>query len=238
MKESYDTGSLSRIGRDKICPVVRVLIGILLLVPAAIAAGPPSILPGGIVPLYGTAPVIQPGSWVSIYGANLIAGTVPESWAGDYPTTLGGTMVTINGKYAYLSYASPGLINLQAPDDPARGPVKVTVTTSAGSTSATVTLADQSPSFSLLGDGKHVAGIIVRPDGSGSNGTGANSYDILGPAGTALGYKTVSAKAGDVVVLFGQASERPVPYCPRDNRTAARPRRRLPRSSSASTAAL
>jgi uncharacterized protein (TIGR03437 family) len=163
----------------------------------------PAISPGGIVPLDSTSSSIQPGSWVSIYGTNLITGSIPQNWSGQYPISLGGTSVTIDNKSAYLSYAAPTLINLQAPDDNTRGPVNVTVTNANGSATATVTLADQSPSFSLLGDAIHVAGIIVRPDGSGAYGLGANSYDILGPTGTSLGYRTVAAKAGDTVVLFG-----------------------------------
>ena len=162
----------------------------------------PAISPGGIVPLYGTSSSIQPGAWISIYGTNLIIGATPRNWNGDYPTALGGTSVTINNKPAYLSYAAPTQINLQAPDDDARGLVNVTVTNANGSATGTVTLASQSPSFSLLGDGKHVAGIIVRPDGSGAYGSGANSYDVLGPTGTSLGYKTVAGKAGDTVVIF------------------------------------
>jgi uncharacterized protein (TIGR03437 family) len=54
-------------------------------------------------------------------------------------------------------------------------------------------MAGVAPSFSLL-DGKHVTGIILRPNGA---------YDIIGPAGSSLGYATVAAKAGDVVELFG-----------------------------------
>ena len=91
----------------------------------------PAISPGGVVPLYGTVNIIQPGGWVSIYGTNLAAGTAV--WNGDFPTSLGGTSVTINGKPAYLSLVSPGQINLQAPDDTATGAVPVVVTTSAGS---------------------------------------------------------------------------------------------------------
>ncbi len=163
----------------------------------------PSISPGGVVPVFGTSSSIQPGSWISIYGTNLITGSIPESWSGNYPTVLGGTSVTIDNKLAYLAYAAPTLINLLAPDDDTRGPVNVSVNNANGSATASVTLAAQSPSFSLLGDGKHVAGIIVRPDGSGSNGSGANSYDILGTTGTSLGYKSVAARAGDTVVLFG-----------------------------------
>ena len=50
-------------------------------------------------------------------------------------------------------------------------------------------------------DAKHVAGIILRSNGSGAYGGGA--YDIVGPTGSALGYATVAAKAGDSVELFG-----------------------------------
>lgn len=174
----------------------------------------PAISPGGIVPLFGTAPAIEPGSWISIYGTNLISGSVPESWAGNYPMILGGTSVAIDNKPAFLAYASATQLNLQAPDDAIRGAVNVTVTTGTGSTTGTVMLADQSPSFSLLGDGKHVAGIIVRPDGSGAYGSGVNSYDIIGPTGTSLGYRTVAAKAGDTVVLFGVGFGPTVPPIP------------------------
>jgi len=157
----------------------------------------PSISPGGIVPLCGTVSIIQPGEWVSIFGNNLASGT--DVWNGDFPTSLGGTKVEIDGKAAYLQFVSPGQINLQAPDDTARGPVTVVVTTAAGTATAIVTLSQFSPSFDLLQTG-HVAGIILRPDGSGAYGGGA--YDILGPTGNSLGYPTVAAQAGDTVELF------------------------------------
>jgi uncharacterized protein (TIGR03437 family) len=184
-------------------------IGFFLAAPGQAA---PSIAPGGVVPLYSSASSIQPGSWVSIFGNNLIAGTAPVIWNGNYPTTLGGTTVTINNKPAYLSYVSPTQINLQAPDDTTRGSVNVVVATANGSATSTVTLADQSPSFSLLGDAKHVAGIIVRTDGSGAYGGG--TYDIVGPAGTSLGYPTVPAKAGDYVILFGVGFGLTNPFVP------------------------
>jgi uncharacterized protein (TIGR03437 family) len=122
------------------------------------------------------------------------------SWNGDFPTTLGGTSVTINNKPAYPWFVSPFQINLQAPDDTATGVVNVVVTTPTGVAISTVTLAPFGPSFSVL-DGRHVAGIILRSDGSGAYGGG--TYDIVGPTGTSLGYKTVAAKAGDALILFG-----------------------------------
>jgi uncharacterized protein (TIGR03437 family) len=158
----------------------------------------PTITSGGVVPVDSPSPTIQPGEWVSIYGTNLASGTA--TWTGNFPISLAGTSVTIDGKAAFLSFVSPGQINLQAPNDTATGPVRVTVTTASGSVTATVTLAQFAPSFLLL-DAKHVAGIILRSNGSGAYGGGA--YDIVGPTGTSLGYATVAAKAGDIVALFG-----------------------------------
>jgi uncharacterized protein (TIGR03437 family) len=158
---------------------------------------PPTITAGGIVPVDSPVAIVQSGEWVSIYGTNLASSTL--TWNGDFPQSLGGTKVTVDGRAAYLWYVSPTQINLQVPDDPAIGPVPVVVTTANGTAAANVSMAQFAPSFLLL-DSKHVAGIILRPDGSGAYG--GNSYDILGPTGTALGYPTVAAKAGDAVLLF------------------------------------
>ncbi|HEX4134032.1 MAG TPA: IPT/TIG domain-containing protein [Bryobacteraceae bacterium] len=170
---------------------------------------PPLISSEGIVPLDSTVSVIQPGEWASIYGTNLASSRA--SWTGNFPTSLAGTSVKINGKPAYLSFVSSGQINFQAPDDTVIGMVPVTVTTGSGSTTASVTLAQLAPSFVLL-DAKHVAGIIPRSDGSGAYGGGA--YDILGPTGNSLGYPTVAAKAGDTVELFGVGFGSTIPSVP------------------------
>jgi uncharacterized protein (TIGR03437 family) len=59
------------------------------------------------------------GSYIEIYGSNL-AGTT-RSWdtsdfAGDRaPTSLDGVIVTINGQPGYVSFVSPGQINVQVP---------------------------------------------------------------------------------------------------------------------------
>jgi uncharacterized protein (TIGR03437 family) len=158
----------------------------------------PSITSGGVVPLNSSTATIQPGEWASIYGSNLAGGTVV--WKGDFPVSLGGTSVTINGKLAYLWYVSPTQINFQAPNDTAAGTVPVVVTTGSGNSTSTVTLSQFGPSFSLL-DSKHVTGIILRSNGLGSQGGG--SYDIIGPTGSLLGYPTIAAKAGDTIELFG-----------------------------------
>ena len=108
--------------------------------------------------------------------------------------------MTINGKPAYLSFVSPGQINVQAPDDTTTGTVPVVVMTAVGSATSTVILAQLAPSW-LLFDTKHAAGIILRSDGSGAYDGG--TYDLLGPTGNSLGFPTVAAKAGDIVELFG-----------------------------------
>src|SRR5580704_3956117 len=169
----------------------------------------PSIKAGGVVPVGSAVPTVQPGEWVSLYGTNLASSTM--AWNGDFPTFLNGTNVTVDGQSAYLSFVSSGQINLQVPTDTPLGIVPVVVTTAGGSSTTTVTLAQFAPSF-FLRDSKHVAGIIVRSDGSGAYGDG--SYDILGPTGTSLGYPTVAAKAGDIVELYGNGLGPTTPAVP------------------------
>jgi uncharacterized protein (TIGR03437 family) len=76
----------------------------------------------------------------------------------------------------------------------------VVVTNDFGSASSTVKLASASPAFSVLGDGKHVAGVIPTPDGSGAYGNG--SYDLVGPSG-AFSYSTRPVKVGETLILYG-----------------------------------
>lgn len=158
----------------------------------------PKIYPNGIVTAGSSVPIIEPGSWVSIYGSDLASGTFV--WNGDFPTSLGRVSVTINSKPAYLWFVSPTQINLQAPDDPTTGLVTVVVNTPDGSASSTVTLSPYAPSFSLLGDGRHVAAEIATPNGTGAyfNGT----YDLAGPL-NAFSYSTRPVKAGETLILYG-----------------------------------
>jgi uncharacterized protein (TIGR03437 family) len=167
---------------------------------SASTAPAPSITSGGVVSVDSTVTTIQPGEFVSIYGTNL-GPSPPANWTGIFVTSLGGTSVTVDGNPAFLTYAGPTQINLQAPNDSntTNRSVNVAVTTGGGTTTSTVTLAQYAPSF-LLFDSKHVTGIIVRTDGSGSQGGG--TYDLLGPTGNSLGYPTVAAKAGDSVQLY------------------------------------
>jgi uncharacterized protein (TIGR03437 family) len=151
---------------------------------------------------------IQPGSWVSIYGVNLSAEIT--SWKGDFPTSLGGSSVTINGKPAFLSYVSPTQINLQAPDDTTTGIVSVVVKNSLGSGESTTNLAPLAPSFLTFADG-FAAAIILTPDGSGAYGGG--TYDLDGPPGL-LPFNTRIAKPGETLVVFGTGFGATNPFVP------------------------
>ena len=157
----------------------------------------PVINANGVVPVYSASTTVQPGAWFSIYGNNLATATT--IWNGDFPINLGGTTVTVDGKNAYLWFVSSGQINAQVPDDATRGSVPVTVTNSLGSTTSSVTLAAAGPSFSLLGDGRHAVGIIIDPNGGGSQGGG--SYDLLGPTSAGPGFRP--AARGEPVALYG-----------------------------------
>ena len=132
-----------------------------------------------------------------MYGSNF--DSVPVTWNGDFPTSLGGVTVTINGKAGYLWYVGPGQINLQAPDDTQFGPVDVIVTNPNGPAQSFVTLAPSAPSFNMF-DGVYAAGVIPTPDGSGAYEGG--TYDLLGPAGH-FSFSTRPVSGGEVLELFG-----------------------------------
>ncbi len=130
---------------------------------------------------------------------------------GDFPMSLGGTSVTVDGKPAFLWYVSPTQIKLQAPDVTITDPVNVTVTTVSGTATSTVTLAAYGPSFSLLGDGRHVAAEIATPTGTGVYGNG--THDLLGPSNT-FSYNTRPVKAGETLVLYGVGFGPTTPHVP------------------------
>jgi uncharacterized protein (TIGR03437 family) len=146
---------------------------------------------------------------VTIYGTNLA--TTTATWNGDFPTSLGGVTVTIDGRPAYLWFVGSTQINLQVPDDSTAGPVKLVISNSTGSVVSQVTLAPASPSFIPFGDGVHVTGVIATPDGSGAYGGG--TYDLLGPVG-AFAFSTRPARPGEVLLLYGTGFGPTNPFVP------------------------
>ena len=158
-------------------------------------AGAPVVTSGGVVPVFSSVTTVQPGSWISIYGTGLATSTT--SWNGDFPTSLGGTTVTIDSRPAYIWFVSPTQINVQVPDDPATGTVGVVVTTANGSFTTSVNMEQYAPSFSLL-NAKYAVAIVP----TSTPGNSGNGYDYIGPAG-AFGFPTRPVKAGETILLFG-----------------------------------
>src|SRR5581483_2298868 len=109
----------------------------------------------------------------------------------NFPTSMDGTSVTINGKPAFVYYISPTQVNVQAPSDSTSGPVNVVVTNNgASSAPATAQYQASSPALMQWGGGQYAYAEITRnPD---------NAY-IGNPAVVA---GTAAAKAGDILTLW------------------------------------
>lgn len=161
-----------------------------LTVPTVRVLNPtPAIASGGVVPAGSAFAAIEPGSWISIYGSNLAGCTA--LWNGDFPQSLAGASVTIDSKPAYLWFVSSTQINAQVPDDANTGNVTVRVTNAGGSATATASLAQYAPSFSLF-NAMYPAAIVPTAAG----------YDLIGPSG-AFSFPTRPVKPGETVILFG-----------------------------------
>lgn len=125
---------------------------------------------------FGARADFSPGSWLEVYGSNF--STVTREWGGaDFngstaPKSLDQVKVTINGQEGFVSYISPGQINVQAPENAGAGPMAITVT-NCDKTSAPVTLQQlrsapgllAPPSAAFLVNGKQFLAAI-NPDGS------------------------------------------------------------------------
>jgi len=158
------------------------------------AAGP-GIAANGVVNGASFQTGIAADSWVTILGTNLAPTT--DNWGnsvinGTLPTTLDGVSVTMDGKFAYISYISPGQLNVLAPDL-SPGPVTVTVTTPNGAASVSTGTASlyglYAPAFFLWPANQPVA---TRTD-----------FSSAAKSGSIAGAVTVPAKPGDTIILSG-----------------------------------
>jgi uncharacterized protein (TIGR03437 family) len=160
------------------------------------SAATPTIAPNAIVNAASGAMGTPPGSWVSIFGANLAAVSyalaTSDVVSSELPTSLQNVSVSIDGRAAFMDYVSPQQLNVLVPDDSNTGSVLVTVTNSGGtSASVTTTLQTILPGLFVLSN--YVRAVRVS-DGAIINGTGAAE----------TGYTTVAtATAGDVIELYG-----------------------------------
>jgi uncharacterized protein (TIGR03437 family) len=148
---------------------------------------------------------IAPNTWVSIYGSNFAAAGFSDDWSksilnGNLPTTLDGVSVSVGGSPAYVSFVSPGQINVLTPNV-ASGSASVTVTTAIG-TAAAVTVASQqfSPAFFPWPNGQPVATHL--------------DYTWAVRNGTFAGATTVPAKPGEYIILWGTGFGPTTPTAP------------------------
>lgn len=136
---------------------------------------------------------IAPGGYVSIYGSNFAPAGFIDDWSksitgGNLPVKVDGVSVSIAGKPAYVEAVTPNVINVLAPSL-SNGPVNVTVTTSAG-TSAPFNTTVQSVEPGLFAwPGNQVVATHLDYSYAVRNGT--------------FSLSTVSAKPGEVIVLWG-----------------------------------
>jgi uncharacterized protein (TIGR03437 family) len=141
---------------------------------------------------------IASATWVTITGSNLSSST--RAWgsgdfiSGNLPAALDGVSVTINGKPAYVSFISPGQINVLAPDDPTTGTVPVQVTNTGG-VSNTFSANKQAAAPALF--------TYSQLGGRYSVIQAAGTYNLIAPPG-ALGQSvpTSPAAPGENLILY------------------------------------
>jgi uncharacterized protein (TIGR03437 family) len=162
----------------------------------------PSITPSGALTPdnYGSFTSTAPASWLAIYGVNL-ATTLFQTWDTAFtgtqaPANLSGTTVTVGGAPAFVSFVSPGQINVQVPSGIASGPQQIVVTTAGGSSAPyTINVNALEPGLlaplSFLINGKQNVVALF-----------ANTLRYVLPVAVS-GIATARAKPGDIITLYG-----------------------------------
>jgi uncharacterized protein (TIGR03437 family) len=176
----------------------------------------PATTTAGIVNTASLAPLIAPGSLISIYGVNLAAGGATASSI-PLPNALNGTSVTINGGLAPLFFVSSTQINAQTPFETKVG--AATLLIQAGSvTSAPVTIevVDTAPGVLTTAGSSHAMaqnypdGALNSPDNPAQTGqsvavflTGQGQVDNPVANGAAPPASPVSAPLAPIQVQVG-----------------------------------
>lgn len=106
-------------------------------------------------------PTIAPGELVSLFGAGLAAGTASAASL-PLPTQLSDVHVTVNGIPAPLVYTSPQQLNAQIPFETQTGTAQVQVTSGAGTSMVTATVAATAPGIFTLNQQGTGAGAILH----------------------------------------------------------------------------
>lgn len=169
------------------------------LTPKTSGSNAPVIAPSnGVTNGASFGPGVVSGSWTTIFGTNL--STTTRDWTGaidaqgNFPTSLDGVSVTIDGKPASIYFIAPTQINVQAPDLGGKtGPVQIIVKNANGeSAPVTATAAKELPGLFLFTQAPKKYPAAVRSDGV-----------FIGPPALFAGVTTVPAKPADVVLFFG-----------------------------------
>ncbi len=164
----------------------------------AAASGPkPTLTQGGVVNAGSGKAEIASGTWISIFGTDLVASLRgldgPDIVNGLLPTTLNGAGITIGGKSAFIGFVSPGQINALVPDDTATGNTQIIAINANGqSAPVTVTRSAVSPAFLPFTDAdgkKYVAALHA-------------DFSVMAKTGMFAGLNTTPAKPGEVVLLY------------------------------------
>jgi uncharacterized protein (TIGR03437 family) len=105
---------------------------------------------------------VAPGSIITIFGTKLTNGVAVATNVQSPPTSLGGATVTIGGTSAALFYVSPTQINAVVDPKTPTGSDTVSVVSSAGTQTGTVTVSTTAPPglFSLFGTGTRDGAIV------------------------------------------------------------------------------
>src|SRR5579864_4469333 len=105
---------------------------------------------------------LAPGSIITIFGANLASGIAVTPSALNPPAILGGASVAVGGAAAGMFFVSPTQINAVLSASTPMGAQTLTVTSSTGTFTASVTIDHSAPPgiFSLIGTGTHDGAII------------------------------------------------------------------------------
>lgn len=145
----------------------------------------------------GSTSALSPGALVSIYGAGLSdfiasAGSLP------LPTSLAGTLVTVNGVPAPILYASSAQVNIQVPFETGSSAAAVSISVDgAPAGSANITVKPLAPALFLLPGG---GAAVVNQDGT------VNSQNNPAPVGTIVSVWLTGLGAVDPPVTTGTAA--------------------------------
>lgn len=164
---------------------------------APLAASTPAISQGGVVDAATFQGVLSNWGWATIFGRNLARDTM--TWDGairnnQLPANLGGTEVTVNGRAAYLSYVSPGQVNILVPPVFTRTSESGTLVIRTAGGSMTLTVTGSSNTAQLFG---YADGSVPRP-WAFLNGGGV----LAGPPGAVAGVEARPARGGDTLTIY------------------------------------